>query len=167
MTETQVTVYWQLCISSFYNYVYPFTPSCSSRMFLRTHMMTKLVFTTVSQHLNCTSAPRVSNGPSFVFVPDLRWINMLDTLLSLSIRELIGGGNGIFCSTSHMASSFNVASSFFSRLGGMSQRLSARRSAEEISLPVLVEMCAINLACGSWLYLDVFIVYIFKSAHSK
>lgn len=136
-------------------------------MVLHIHMMTRLVFTTVSQHLNCTSAPRASDSPSFVFVPALRLINMLDTLLSLSIQELIGGGNGIFCSTSHIASSFYVASSFFSRLGGMSQRLSARRSAEEISLPVLMKMCAISLACSFCLSLDVFIVYILKSTHSK
>jgi hypothetical protein len=91
---------------------------------------------------------------------------MLDTLLSLSIQQLIGGGNGIFCSTSHMASGFNMAASFFSKLGGMSQRLDARL-AQEIPLPVLLGMWAINLADGFLLSLVVFMACLFNTAHSK
>ena len=41
-----------------------------------------------------------------------------------------------------------MAASFLSELGGMSQRLDASRPAQEIPLPVLLGMWAINLAGG-------------------
>ena len=92
---------------------------------------------------------------------------MLDTLLSLHVQQLIGGGNGIFCSTSHMASGFNMAASFLSELGGMSHRRDARRLAQEIPLPVLLGMWPINLAGGFLLSLGVFLVCLFRASHSK